>query len=76
MEGKLIQERAGRMMVDRGCHKWWTVPLVIRSVMRSFIKSRQEKSIFVFTTLIRPCQGQKVAGKVILIIRRRRNFRI
>ena len=52
VEGKLIQERAGRMMVDRDCHWRWTVPLLIKGVMHLFSKSRQEKSFFVLITMI------------------------
>jgi len=42
--------------------------------MHLVTKSRQEKSIFVITTEMRPCQVQEMAGKVILIIPEARIF--
>lgn len=66
--GELIQEWAGRTMVDRDCRTVRGTPLVIAVVMRVVTKNRQEKSICVTTIEIGLCQGQEMAGKVISII--------
>lgn len=64
-------------MVDRASATFdEATPLLIKLVMRAMTKSRQEKSIFETAVEIGRCQGQETAGKVILIIRRSRNFGI
>ena len=73
--GELIQEWAGRTLVDRDCRTEVGAPLVIAVVMRSVTKSRQEKSVCVTTIETGLRQGQEMAGKVILIIHSLCNLR-